>query len=241
MQLPRESTGSWGSGFGVAAGAFGRWVDLLHGWGRRWPAARRGGRQHRLRGGGARIADSRPAVAASTRRLAARAVARVRRAAVHDPAPLRIEAGPLPGGALALGPGDPEARGRSGRGEPRGSRGDGREESSTSCSTSSWRNGAGWRSRCARHSARGSPRASRSRSTAGCSSSISRSPIRRSARAKYDLGLLLITVEGILHHHILSTAHYKKLFGGDLTDPRIRERTKRHLQTVILALVESGR
>jgi AcrR family transcriptional regulator len=58
---------------------------------------------------------------------------------------------------------------------------------------------------------------------------------------QYDLGLLLITVEGILHHHILSTAHYKKLFGRDLTDPRIRERTKQHLQSVILALVESGR
>ena len=58
---------------------------------------------------------------------------------------------------------------------------------------------------------------------------------------KYDLGLLLITVEGILHHHILSTAHYKKLFGRDLTDPRVRERTKQHLQSVILALVESGR
>ena len=48
-------------------------------------------------------------------------------------------------------------------------------------------------------------------------------------------------MEGILHHHILSTAHYKKLFGRDLTDPRVRERTKQHLQTVILALVESGR
>ena len=48
---------------------------------------------------------------------------------------------------------------------------------------------------------------------------------------KHDLGLLLITVEGILHHHILSTAHYKKLFGRDLTDPRVRERTKRHLQS----------
>ena len=58
---------------------------------------------------------------------------------------------------------------------------------------------------------------------------------------QHDLGLLLITVEGILHHHILSTAHYKKLFGRDLSDPRIRERTKQHLQQVILALVESGR
>jgi AcrR family transcriptional regulator len=60
------------------------------------------------------------------------------------------------------------------------------------------------------------------------------------AATKYDLGLLLITVEGILHHHILSTAHYKKLFGRDLGDPQIRERTKQHLQKVILALVESG-
>jgi len=58
---------------------------------------------------------------------------------------------------------------------------------------------------------------------------------------KHDLGLLLITVEGILHHHILSTAHYRKLFGKDLSDPRIRERTKQHLQSVILALVEAGR
>ena len=64
---------------------------------------------------------------------------------------------------------------------------------------------------------------------------------QRVGELKHDLGLLLITVEGILHHHILSTAHYKKLFGRDLSDPRVRERTKQHLQTVILALVESGR
>ena len=63
---------------------------------------------------------------------------------------------------------------------------------------------------------------------------------RRFGAVKHDLGLLLITVEGILHHHILSTAHYRKLFGKDLADPRIRERTKQHLQAVILALVESG-
>jgi AcrR family transcriptional regulator len=64
---------------------------------------------------------------------------------------------------------------------------------------------------------------------------------QRVGELKHDLGLLLITVEGILHHHILSTAHYKRLFGRDLSDPRIRVRTKQHLQTVILALVESGR
>ena len=64
---------------------------------------------------------------------------------------------------------------------------------------------------------------------------------QRLGAMKHDLGLLLITVEGIMHHHILSTAHYRKLFGKDLSDPRIRERTKRHLQRVILALVESGR
>ena len=64
---------------------------------------------------------------------------------------------------------------------------------------------------------------------------------QRLGAMKHDLGLLLITVEGILYHHLLSTAHYRKLFGKDLSDPRIRERTKRHLQRVILALVESGR
>ena len=64
---------------------------------------------------------------------------------------------------------------------------------------------------------------------------------RRFGARKYDLGLLLITVEGILHHHVLSTAHYRKLYGKDLADPRIRERTKRHLQDVILALLEGGR
>jgi AcrR family transcriptional regulator len=64
---------------------------------------------------------------------------------------------------------------------------------------------------------------------------------RRFGALKHDLGLLLITVEGILHHHILSTAHYRKLYGKDLSDPRIRARTQQHLQTVILALLESGR
>ncbi len=64
---------------------------------------------------------------------------------------------------------------------------------------------------------------------------------RRFGALKHDLGLLLITVEGILHHHILSTAHYRKLYGKDLSDPRIRARTRQHLQTVILALLESGR
>ena len=58
---------------------------------------------------------------------------------------------------------------------------------------------------------------------------------------EHDLGLLLISVEGILHHHILSTAHYHRLYGGDLSDPAIRERAKRHLKTAIVALVEGGR
>lgn len=52
-----------------------------------------------------------------------------------------------------------------------------------------------------------------------------------------DLGLLLITVEGILHNHILAAPHYRHLFGRDVTDPRIAARTKQHLQRVIGALV----
>jgi hypothetical protein len=38
---------------------------------------------------------------------------------------------------------------------------------------------------------------------------------------KLDLGLLLITVEGILHHHVLSEGHSRQLYGYDLTDVRL--------------------
>jgi len=64
---------------------------------------------------------------------------------------------------------------------------------------------------------------------------------RRLGALKLDLGLLLITVEGILHHHVLSQAHYRQLYGKDVTDPRLKRKTKQHLETVILALVEAGR
>jgi AcrR family transcriptional regulator len=64
---------------------------------------------------------------------------------------------------------------------------------------------------------------------------------RRLGALKLDLGLLLITVEGILHHHVLSEAHYRQLYGKDVTDPRLKRKTKQHLETVILALVEAGR
>jgi AcrR family transcriptional regulator len=64
---------------------------------------------------------------------------------------------------------------------------------------------------------------------------------RRLGTLKLDLGLLLITVEGILHHHVLSSAHYRELYGKDVTDPRLKLRTKSHLRKVILALVDSSR
>lgn len=64
---------------------------------------------------------------------------------------------------------------------------------------------------------------------------------RRLGALKLDPGLLLITVEGILHHHVLSEAHYRQLYGKDLTDARLQLRTKQHLRKVILALVEIGR
>jgi AcrR family transcriptional regulator len=64
---------------------------------------------------------------------------------------------------------------------------------------------------------------------------------QRFGALKLDLGLLLITVEGILQHHVLSEGHYRQLYGKDVTDPRLKKRTKQHLKTVILALVESGR
>jgi AcrR family transcriptional regulator len=64
---------------------------------------------------------------------------------------------------------------------------------------------------------------------------------QRLGALKLDLGLLLITVEGILQHHVLSETHYRQLFGCNVTNPRLKLRTKQHLRKVILALVDSER
>ncbi|MBI1813391.1 MAG: TetR/AcrR family transcriptional regulator [Deltaproteobacteria bacterium] len=52
-----------------------------------------------------------------------------------------------------------------------------------------------------------------------------------------DPGLLLITIEGVLHHHILATTHYRQLFGRDLTNPVVAKAVKDHLTRVILTLL----
>jgi len=52
-----------------------------------------------------------------------------------------------------------------------------------------------------------------------------------------DTGLLLITVEGILHNHVLAAPHYRHLYGRDVTDSVLAARVKRHLTGVILRLV----
>ena len=62
---------------------------------------------------------------------------------------------------------------------------------------------------------------------------------RRLGALKLDLGLLLITVEGILNNHVLARAHYQQLYGKDVTDPRLKLRTKEHLKAVIVALVHA--
>ncbi len=64
---------------------------------------------------------------------------------------------------------------------------------------------------------------------------------RRFGALKLDLGLLLISVEGILYNHVLARAHYRQLYGKDVTDPQIKSRTKQHLKTVIFALVDGSR
>jgi AcrR family transcriptional regulator len=64
---------------------------------------------------------------------------------------------------------------------------------------------------------------------------------RRFGSLKLDLGLLLITVEGILNNHVLARAHYRQLYGRDVTDPKLKARTKEHLRAVILALVRADR
>jgi AcrR family transcriptional regulator len=52
-----------------------------------------------------------------------------------------------------------------------------------------------------------------------------------------DLGLLMITVEGMLNNHILAQRHYQDLYGKDLDDPELRARTKEHVKKVLSALV----
>jgi len=52
-----------------------------------------------------------------------------------------------------------------------------------------------------------------------------------------DTGLLLITVEGILHNHVLAAPHYRHLCGRDVTDAAVAVHVKRHLTQVILRIV----
>jgi AcrR family transcriptional regulator len=59
----------------------------------------------------------------------------------------------------------------------------------------------------------------------------------RLAAPGLDPGLLLITLEGILHNHVLAVSHYRHLFGRDVSDPKLATRTKRHLARVVLGLV----
>lgn len=54
---------------------------------------------------------------------------------------------------------------------------------------------------------------------------------------KLDVGLLLITVEGITHNHVLARGHYRTLFGRDVTDAGLNQKTKSHIRTVIRTLL----
>ncbi|MEW6271264.1 MAG: helix-turn-helix domain-containing protein [Thermodesulfobacteriota bacterium] len=67
------------------------------------------------------------------------------------------------------------------------------------------------------------------------------SALRRTVGARRDLDsrLLLLTIEGILHHHVVSRRRYRELLGRDLDDPRLRRAVKRHLSAVIAAIVRA--
>jgi AcrR family transcriptional regulator len=52
-----------------------------------------------------------------------------------------------------------------------------------------------------------------------------------------DLRLLLVTVDGVLNNHALSTELHRRLFGRDVTDPDLGRATKAHLRRVILAIL----
>lgn len=52
-----------------------------------------------------------------------------------------------------------------------------------------------------------------------------------------DLGMLMITVEGMLNNHILAEKHYQDLYGKNLDDPELCQRTKEHVKKVLAALI----
>jgi AcrR family transcriptional regulator len=52
-----------------------------------------------------------------------------------------------------------------------------------------------------------------------------------------DIALLLITIEGMLHNHVLAAPHYRHLCGRDVTDAAVAGRVKRHLTEVIVRLL----
>jgi len=60
---------------------------------------------------------------------------------------------------------------------------------------------------------------------------------RRVGTDRFDLRLLLITLEGVLNNHVLAGAHYRRLFGRDLGDAGLKRRTKAHIRDVILNLL----
>jgi hypothetical protein len=57
---------------------------------------------------------------------------------------------------------------------------------------------------------------------------------------KLDTGLLLISVEGMLDSHILARSHYQELYGKDVTDPKLKRRTKEHLKTILRAVLAAN-
>ena len=60
---------------------------------------------------------------------------------------------------------------------------------------------------------------------------------RQLGALELDLGLLLISVEGMLNNHVLARSHYEALYGKDVTDPILKRRTKEHLKTILRAVL----
>lgn len=60
------------------------------------------------------------------------------------------------------------------------------------------------------------------------------------ATGGFDVGLLLISLEGLLHNHVLAAPHYRELYGRDVTDPAVAARVKSHLTRLLLALLANS-
>lgn len=58
--------------------------------------------------------------------------------------------------------------------------------------------------------------------------------------AHVDAGMLMITIEGIVTHHVLATSRYREMFDGRVSEAALLERAKQHVKAAVLATAQAA-